>query len=158
MNYTIREDDETDVGMVQVPVAQPAYGGGSLGNGGGGNGQNTPSCVILQLYQPVTKKTARWSIDRYGCVPEIPDPSAVDLDKYTLSEQVISPVGIEIAPDGYTPVYRITGTYTYLANAATAPGDTIPFAIPPWVDATPNELTQVQEEDYVEGITMNEPV
>lgn len=180
LSYNIRNDDETVSGLAQIATAsnpgsstspgsptptpsptQPSLGSNTnpldpLYQQPDTSSAANPTSVIVQLYKPITRVTIQFICERYGCVPELPDPSPT-LAGYALLKKNVSPVGMEVAADGTTPIYRISGCYMYAKTFPTNDYDTLPFAIPPYIQATPNPLLQVMQADYLDGI-INNPV
>ncbi len=58
--------------------------------------------------------------------------------------------------DAGTPIYRMSGVYTYSLLSAVKSTDAVPFDIPPWITLEPNEYTQIIPSDYEQGIINND--
>lgn len=114
----------------------------------------TPTSVALQLFQPYTRRVVSWSIERFGCIPEVPDPTPT-LDGYAVLSITISPVAMDEGIDGSTPIYRISGCYVYSLSLPVNPADPVPFSIPPWMNVQPDQNTQLIASDYTTGIIDN---
>jgi len=105
-----------------------------------------PTTVVIQLFQPSMRSVVTFQIERYGCMPEVPDPTPT-LDGYVLLSTVISPLNLDIAPDGLTPIYRISGRYEYSLVYGAAQPENIPFSVPAgiawgesYINTTPDEV------------------
>jgi hypothetical protein len=154
----IRSDFKTTQGIIQIPIASNIQNS-SPGGGNPGSQNSPPSCVNIQLFQPTSKKITKWSVERIGALPEIPDPTVPQSYKnnYTILANNISTNGIEIMADGYTPIFRASGEYSYSLLTAVQLNDTLPFDIPTWVNFTASSTTQIIPSDFESGI-INNPI
>jgi hypothetical protein len=152
LNYSISAENDTDYGIRNVPIASSAQT-----SSGGVNLQNTT--VNIQLFQPATQVTYKFLIERVGAVPEVPTPTVTQnySSNFTLLRAIKTPISIELMPDGYTPIYRITGAYTYSLLQPILDEDAIPFPIPAWVNIPSGLYTQLISSDFEDGI-INNPV
>lgn len=142
-------------GIIQLPIASSVN---DVLTGLGGGGGNQPTCVNIQLFQPTSKKVIEWSQTRIGAVPEPPDATVPDQlsENYTLMTNNISTNMIEVMADGVTPIYRCSGVYSYSLLNPINPQDYVPFDIPPWINMQPSAYTQLQPDDFEEGIINNQ--
>lgn len=117
-------------------------------NPGVSTSQSSRTQVALQLFQPYTNIAVHFAIERYGCDPEIPD-SVPSVAGYSLLKQTLSPIQIEVGPDGSTPIFRLTGMYAYMNTSPTLNNPVIPFPIPPWLSISPSQFTETAKADYI---------
>ena len=118
-------------------------------------GTSCQTLVVLQLFQSYTILEVKWSIERYGCMVEAPSPIPV-LQGYTLLRMIQSPVNMDLLPDTYTPVYKMSGSYVYAVSCPVLELDPLPFAIPPWVNMPPSEFTEILPADWIDGVINND--
>lgn len=155
----IRSDFINTQGIIQIPIASNINTSSGSSSGNPGSQNSTPSCVNIQLFQPTSKKVTKWSVERLGALPEIPDPTVPQSynTNYTLLANNISTNGIEIMADGYTPIFRASGEYSYSLLTSVQLNDYLPFDIPTWVNLQANQNTQIIPSDFEQGI-INNPI
>lgn len=125
-DYAIRNRYENDGHIYMMPVAQPA----------GVVSQGQPTVAFVQLAAPTTLWVADWTASRFQICPDIPDPNQVKA-RWILMDQHVEPAEMELAGDGQTPLYRISGTYVYgCLNPSAQPTDDMAFGDPAWLDDT----------------------
>jgi hypothetical protein len=151
-SYEVKESSFTNKGLVQAPTAM-ASANVTLPPG-------TPTSVILQLFQPISRKVVEWKAERIGAIPIIPDPTISTGSQYygklVLMSHVKSPIGIEAMPDAYTKIYRISGVYTYASLVPLGDTESLSFAIPPWLNLQTDQTTQLTQNEYAQGIINNQ--
>lgn len=94
------------------------------------------SAAIVQLAAP----TLLWVVDWTGCrflqKAMLPDPTTVG-SVWTLLDAMLEPAAIILAPNGTTPLFRLTGTYVF---GCTNPGanffDNVVYPVVPWFNST----------------------
>jgi hypothetical protein len=128
---------KTDRGVLGLPIAS------SDNNSGSGNDSMTGSSseddddsddvVIIQVSKPMTRVTYRWEAERIGVPPLVPDPCSNDTN-LVLEEDEVSPMAVGLAPDGFTPVYRIGGYSTYICKKSRKANDPVGFGVNPWTN------------------------
>jgi hypothetical protein len=159
----IKSSNVNTSGIIQIPIAsniQNSSPGGSPGGGNPGSQNQSPSCVNIQLFQPTSKKIVEWSQTRLGAVPEVPDPVVPSIysNNYTLLSNTVSTNSIEVMADASSVVYRASGVYSYSLLNPLSPGSSMQsgqymdFPIPPWINATPSQFTQLQPGDFESNI------
>jgi len=165
VKYEVISNFVTSKGIITLPKATPSCSTDP------NNPDYSPdckpeSCVNIQLFQPVTRNIVEFAIDRIGALPEIPSPVISQFlsdgttpnpyyGNFTLLNPTVSPIGMEIMPNGYTPIYRVTGVYTYSCLKPLDDAANVPFPIPPWVNIRSSQTTQIISSDYEQGIINN---
>lgn len=97
------------------------------------NGFRGASVAFVQLASPTLVWVADWTACKAGAKPNIPDPTPADGD-WVLLDDWWEPHMVTVAPDGVTPIYRISGTYIYgKLNPQSSTIDDISFPRPPWL-------------------------
>lgn len=108
---------------------------------GGFNGQ---SVGFVQLSASTLLWVCDWTVARVKNRPNIPNPQPAD-SGWQLLSTIVEPAMVNVAADGYTPVYRISGIYVYghrnPANAVLAHGR------PPWLQ---DKLIRIISTDQLE--------
>jgi len=80
---------------------------------------NSTLSALANLAQPTMKKVVKWTAERWGAIPKVPDEDSSDPNLVLLHSRV-KPVNVDIGGDGTTLVYTIHGTYTYAVKNSAA--------------------------------------
>lgn len=100
---------------------------------------------FVQLAAPTVLWVCDWTASRTKYPPVIPTPVPYNPD-WVLLDEHMEPAMVGLAPDGVTPVYRISGTYVY---GRKRPSDQLNLDVnyprPPWMQdvfsrTMPNEF------------------
>lgn len=162
---SFKSQNKTSKGIITLPIASSL----SSSSGGDDSGSGNPTCVNVQLFQPITKKVVEWSVERIGAVPQIPNPippggqgslsgGGGSGSGLTLLSSYIAPIGMEVMPDGYSRIYRISGTYEYSMQNPLGDNDPVQFDIPTWLNILPDQTTQLAKKSYTYGVINNPTV
>jgi len=122
-DFEIHGHYEKDRHIYMMPVASPSQ-------------LSTHGTQFCQLAKPTLLWIADWTASKFNEQPEIPDPELLDppLGNWVLMDDWYEPVSLSLAPDGITPLYRISGTYVYgCVNPAAIAVNDIIFGRPPWM-------------------------
>lgn len=96
-------------------------------------GFNGASVGFAQLASPTLLWIADWTVERQGSQPTFPDPTPYD-STWVLLYDLYEPGQVNVAADGVTPIYRISGTYIYgKTNPSTVTINDINYGRPPWL-------------------------
>jgi len=123
-DYKIVNRYENDRHIYMLPISSP---------GGFSSSQGTAQAAFVQLASPTLLWICDWTAARFNSQPQIPDTNIMD-KRWILLDVHYEPAMVTVAADGYTTLYRISGTYVY---GCTEPND-IPvndlvFPRPPWL-------------------------
>lgn len=97
------------------------------------NGFQGESVAFCTLSAPTLLWVCRWTACRFATQPNVPSPVPLS-NRWVCMWQ--SPVtnSLGLAPDGTTPLYRISGTYIYgCKNPSPDVFDDVAFGRPPWM-------------------------
>ncbi len=116
-------------------------------------GFNGASVAFVQLAAPTLLWVADWTGCRFLEKAMIPDPTAVT-DDWVLLDSWLEPAQIIIAPNGTTPLFRITGTYVFgNQNPGTAFYSNVTYPVAPWFNSTGiTSLRTISPGDLVPGL------
>ena len=153
---------KTSSGRMQAQITGPlpaAYSHGSSSSGSTSSDADTstltedePTCEILTLAMPTTEVTITFECERSSVPPIIPAPETYNPNLFLLDE-AIAPMAVGVAADGFTPVYRIGGTYRYAAKRARKPGAPLLFGVHPFTNFSyADSATKLGDESYAHGI------
>jgi len=105
--YRVDSDYDSPQGRVQLPITAEASG-------------SSDTHALVRLARPVSRRRVRIEAERVGTWPKLPQPieeytdgESSDPITVTLLSKHESPVATSMAPDGATPVYRISAEYVY---------------------------------------------
>jgi hypothetical protein len=98
-NYFIRYRYTRDRNVLQLPTASPAGSGVGI-------------CSIVQYADPYRTVEVEWTAKSSIGVPPIPNPHHLD-NNLVLVKETVNPRAWELAADGTTPVWLISGMYRY---------------------------------------------
>ena len=97
------------------------------------NTVQTPITAV-QLASPSLLWIVDWTCSRYNEKPWIPNPSLANNFAWVLLDEVFEPYQIQVAPDGVSPLWRISGTYVYgNMNPSAITIDDLLFPMPPYL-------------------------
>lgn len=106
------------------------------------------SVAFFQLSTPTLLWVADWTAAKVGAKPEIPDSDVTDSD-WILMDEHYEPGMLVVAADGTSPLYRISGTFTYgHKNPSDQTIKDINFSRPPWLT---NDFDRTVTERDLEG-------
>jgi hypothetical protein len=71
------------------------------------------SVGFVQLASPTLIWVCDWTVSKAQSKPEIPAPEPADNSDWVLLDDHYEPAQVVLAPDGQTPIWRISGTYIY---------------------------------------------
>ena len=153
---------KTSTGRVQAQITGPTptpYSSGSSSSGSTSSESDTstetedePTCEILTLAMPITEVAITFECERTSVPPIIPAPNSYN-PNLVLLDETIAPMAVGVASDGFTPVYRIGGTYHYAAKRARKPGAPLLFGVHPFTTFTyADSQMALSEESYSHGI------
>ena len=92
------------------------------------------SVAFIQLAAPTLLWICDWTASSINKQPEVPNPNPSD-PNWVLLDDRYEPASLALAPDGVTPLYRISGTYVYgHKNPDDFTPNNISFPCPPWMD------------------------
>jgi hypothetical protein len=97
-HYRVVSEYSHDSGMRQIP-----------GTGVGSDGKKSS---FVSVHGGMMKLFVAWTASRTGTPPVLPSKDSGDSNIVYL-DSVIMPTEVQIAADGYSPVYEVTGCYTY---------------------------------------------
>src|SRR5262245_24529962 len=95
-------------GKVGVPLACPDPQGATV--------------RVVQMHQPVTFRVYEWVAVRRREKPVLPDPLAFAHPGEVLKDATVTPEPPQLAEDGVTHIYRVTGVYVYIQTRPVVPG------------------------------------
>lgn len=108
--------------------------------------------AVVTLGRPVLLWFVDWTVMKAGGEPPVPHPDPPA--GWRLLDVTASPAMLGVAPDGETPLYRISGVYTYvkLKSSANVYSD-VTFPLAPWVSksAFKRKLSLSRLEGYIAG-------
>ena len=120
-DYVIRNRYEKDRHTYMMPIASPG-------------GFQRSSVAFVKLAASTLLWICDWTACRFNKQPDIPDPENRDSNWILLDEHYETAM-ITIAPDGQTPLYRISGTYVYgHKNPNKKTIRDVDFPRPPWLE------------------------
>lgn len=134
-DYEIKSRYERDQHVYAMPTSTP-YSVGS---------QPT---VFVQLAQPSQAWIVDWTATKINEQPEIPRPTTPTgsngapeyVSNWVLLDQQVEPCMIRLGPDGFTPIYSISGTYIYgCKRPSSRMTADVAFAIAPWMQGEYND-------------------
>lgn len=106
------------------------------------NGFQGASTAFVQLAAPTLLWICDWTVAQYNTVPQVPDPFSVG-SEWVLLDMHVEPAMLGLAPDGGSPLYRISGTYVFghknpgnFSNYQTSPFAIAAFPKPQWMADT----------------------
>ncbi len=121
-DYRIRNRYEKDGHIYTIGLTSP---GGFL----------NATTAFCQLSAPTLLWVCDWTACRFDGIPPIPVAQPLPNSNWVLLDEHYEPGMIEVAVDGSTPVYRISGTFVYAAkNPAITLLSDIRFSRPPWLN------------------------
>lgn len=141
-------DDQTDA-VWQDYFVENAYEKDGhtymMGNTSPNPDQDGATVSFVQLATHTLVWICDWTAQRAKIKPDIPDPTSMDSNWVFLDEHFQAPL-IEVAADGNTPIYRLSGTYFYgHVKPSIRTIDDINFPRPPWYDAGVFDQTVTSE-------------
>lgn len=94
------------------------------------------SAAFVQLAAPTLLWVCRWTAAKWASAPNIPNP-LTRIKSWVLLSEHYEPTMIVVSPDGVTPLYRISGTYTY-GDSDPSPKTVsdIEFPLAPWLESS----------------------
>lgn len=106
----------------------------------GGNGTSTfGTAAFFQLAAPTLFWMSDWTASRIEKAPQIPDPIQLYDKNWIILDQHYEVANVVLMRDAKTPLYRITGTYSY-GHRNPGPLSNILFLMnfgrPPWINYT----------------------
>lgn len=139
--FEVRTHYESDTGTSVSPVA--------------GNGAEPPS--VFQLYNPITYRVVQFTGERIGAKPPVPDAATGEPGEILVGTPKVSFAPPIPAADSVTPIYRVTGEFTYArvdGKSITSPGDGLPMGSVPWATfAFEDASNRYLSTDKAPGIT-----
>ncbi len=126
-DYKITHRYETKSGVYATPVAGPP---------------GTPPDIIV-VHAPMVTKVARWTVERTGAQPNPPSSDTQNPGDVLLYSSV-EPAAPALQGDGYTAVWRVSGTYAYVLAQGLNPTDPYQAGAPPYMTllTTDTDLAQ----------------
>jgi hypothetical protein len=79
---------------------------------------------VVRLGAPRVIWTCEWTACRMGAEPDVPDPESPPAG-WTLLDANLTNAAAGIGPDGVSPIYRVSGVYSYVKGVPATGG---PFA------------------------------
>lgn len=120
-DYMIINRYERDNHIYMMGIASPS---GFQGN----------TAAFVQLASPTMLWICDWTAAKLGSIPSVPDQNVSD-PRWVLLDVLPELSQVVVAPDGKTPLYRISGTYVYgCLKPSTNAFDDVVFPRPPWLD------------------------
>lgn len=105
------------------------------------NGFQGDTAAFFQLAGPTLLWLSRWTACRISKRPEIPDPPDIEDENWIMLDLEYEPHSIALLKDGITPIYRISGLFTFgYRKLSTTKGnvlDLMAFGRPPWIQDIP---------------------
>lgn len=99
------------------------------------NGFLGTKAAFVQLGLPTLVWICDWTVKREGDVPNVPNP---DVAGWVLLDVQLELNEVQVAADGFTPIYRVSGTYFYGAIAQNENIFTnVTFPKPPYIEDPP---------------------
>lgn len=135
-DYQINNRYEGNKHIYMMPLTSPTPIGGSPGDP---DGQGSLAASFVQLALPTLLWIVEWTASRFDAVPEIPNPTIpgntqLSAQKWVFMHEQIDTADIQLAPDGVTPLYRISGVYVYgNTNPNNQTIREVRFGRPPWM-------------------------
>jgi hypothetical protein len=133
----VHEKYDSDSGVRQAPISAnsssltPPFPSQSPTPTSSQSGIQTSS--FINIHQSITTRFVEWTAERVGQTPQIPEYNSSD-DNQVLLRWNISPVSVEVAYDGATPIYRVSGWYSFGLKVDMSQIQQIAFSVPQWVD------------------------
>ncbi len=122
-DYMVSNRYEKDGHVYLLPISSPTPF----------NGQ---SCAFVQLAAPTLVWIADWTACCWTKQPQIPDPTP-NSSNWVLLDEHYEPGMLEMGPDAFSPLYRISGTYFYgCVNPNATTVNDIQFGRPPYISPT----------------------
>lgn len=139
-DFVVQNRYESDKHLYMLPLASPARTDTFT--------ENSNGVAFVQLAAPTLLWISDWTATRTNEKPLIPNVDTGDADWITLDEHY-EPDMVTVAPDGVTPIYRISGTFVYgHRNPGQASLSDINFGRPPWLkDVYPRTLSNSDQAD-----------
>jgi hypothetical protein len=102
-------------------------------------GFNGNTVVIVQLAPKLLLWVVDWTAFRNNECPAYPDYQNPPDKRWVLLDEYWEPFSVTVGPDGNPPMYRLSGTLTYVClKPSTITTNDLRFSIPPWLD--PNQI------------------
>jgi hypothetical protein len=131
-SWAMRSAYQNEKNILQLPVAKE----GALP-------------VFLKLAAGTLTRVVEWTVSRAGARPKIPDPESSDPNLVLLRAD-ITPESVELAGDGQTPVYRISGRYTY--GAKDPDQVKLTGGVPPFLGRQAAREVVIRTQDKIQGL------
>lgn len=89
---------------------------------------------LFQLCTPTLLWICSWTASKFGQCPEYPDPTPSD-SNWVLLDTIPESAQLALAPDGVTPLYRLSGVYVYMhQNPSDEVYRQVAFPRPAWLE------------------------
>ncbi len=116
------------------------------------NGFLGATAAFVQLAAPTKLWLVDWTACRVGLKPKIPDPRVSD-PNWVFLDALPETNKITVAPDGISPLYRISGTYVYGCRRPTTDVfGNLQFPKPPWLQDGV-AIRTINAQDLEQGIS-----
>lgn len=140
LDYIVNNKFEREQHTYMMGVASPSgFQGGTA--------------AFVRLTAPTLLWICDWTASRVNSPPDIPDPDNSD-SSWVLLNDSYEPTNIVPGSDGFTPIYRISGTYVYgHRNPSDNVTDFIVFPRPPWMTDVGADRRTLNTRDLLQNVS-----
>ena len=120
-------------------------------------GFNGATCAAVKLCTSTEVLVCIWTGCQWSDVPLCPDPESLD-SNWVLLDDWWEPAVLVTAPDGTTPLYRLSGVFIYgCLNPSILTWQDVEFPLAPWLDPSKFPVRFVGQNDLLKTIIKSSP-